>query len=85
MGTLTIGEILSYANDLTIVAVLVVIIYGGHKRWWVFGWQYTESERRSNEWRELALNGTRAARQAVDLASKNRPRLVGSEEYDASP
>lgn len=43
-----------------VLAILVAIIVGGYRRWWVFGWAYDASQREVRYWRELALT-------AIDL------------------
>lgn len=50
--------------------LLLVVVYGGVKRLWVFGWQYAESERRADEWKHLALRGTNAAESSTNVAEQ---------------
>ena len=61
-----IVEITKYANSLSVVAVLVLILLGGFKRWWVFGWHYKQVEQEKNDWRELALKGTSLAEELTE-------------------
>ena len=67
-----IVEITKYANSLSVVAVLALIIVGGFKRWWVFGWHYTQVEREKNDWRELALKGTSLAEELTEAHRQRR-------------
>ena len=52
-------------RDAGLVSLLVFALYGGYKRWWVFGWQYEAALRDKDAWKniahrweELALRGT---------------------------
>lgn len=38
-----------------VLAVLVLIILGGSRRLWVWGWQYREMENDRDFWRDVAL------------------------------
>jgi len=62
-----------------VIALLISIVYGGYKKWWVFGWIYKESESRTakaegerDDWRDIALHGTHIAEQTVDLFKRSR-------------
>lgn len=55
-----------------VVALLVIILLGGVRRWWVFGWTYREEVERGKEWRELALTGTRIAEHVASRRSGRR-------------
>lgn len=35
-------DLLDYLSRASIVTFLIIIVYGGYKRWWVFGWVYRE-------------------------------------------
>lgn len=55
-----------------IIGLLVFILVGGQRRWWVFGWQYKDSEERrikveeSNVmWMQLALRGANVTEQII--------------------
>ena len=62
--------VLSHWNDITVAALLFVILVGGSKKapWWVFGWLYQERVKEANEWKKLALRGTGLAKKAVKIA-----------------
>lgn len=49
------------------LVTLVLILYGGRKKWWVFGWQYTDLVRDRDEWKTAALRGTHIAERVVTL------------------
>lgn len=44
---------------------LVIVIYTGVRRLWVFGWLYSEKAKEADQWREMALRGTTLAEKAV--------------------
>lgn len=50
----------------------ILVLYGGWRKWWVFGWQYREAISEKEEWKRAALEGTRVASKAVDLAHDKR-------------
>lgn len=57
------------------LVLALLILYGGRKKWWVFGWQYTELLHERDEWKTAALRGTRIAERVVtihELDSKER-------------
>ena len=43
------------------VAIFILILWTGYKRIWVWGAELKASEKREQEWRELALTGTKIA------------------------
>lgn len=45
----------------------LVILFGGWKKWWVFGWHYRETVTEKNEWKEAALRGTAIAERVVTI------------------
>lgn len=47
--------LLQSVNDLGIVGLLLVIIIGGLRGFWVWGWLYREEQRDKNEWKAIAL------------------------------
>lgn len=49
------------------LVLALVILFGGWKRWWVFGWHYRETVEEKNEWKEIALRGTKIAEKVVTL------------------
>lgn len=64
---------LDYLSRAGVVVLLLVILYGGFRRWWVFGWVLKESEDRClevakdrNEWKEIALRGTGLAERLIE-------------------
>ena len=56
------------------ITMLAVILWGGLRRWWVFGWLYVAAleqvsvmRKERDEWRLLALSQTSLAKEAVDI------------------
>jgi len=52
------------------LAVLVVIIYGGMRRWYVWGWHYDEMRRERDAWRQRALRAGRLGEQSTEVAAR---------------
>jgi hypothetical protein len=79
----SLPEILKTVGDAGVLGLLILILYGLTKKWWVVGWAYEEVRKERDEWKELALSGTRAAERAVDLAQQGRkttrPKAVAEE------
>lgn len=55
-----------------IIGLLIVVILGGARRWWVFGWQYRELQDRCDKietsnamWMQLALRGVNVTEKLV--------------------
>lgn len=40
-------SLLDYLSRGSIITFLIIVVYGGYKRWWVFGWSYSELEERN--------------------------------------
>jgi hypothetical protein len=67
-------DILKIVSQAGVVGLLLIILVGGFRKWWVFGWQYKEAieqqkkiEQERDDWRNLALHGTNLAEQTVNL------------------
>lgn len=70
---------LTTTKDLGVVAILLVLLYGGAKRWWAFGYQLVDARAdcdrrvaealaREEEWKEIARATGRVAETVVDVA-----------------
>lgn len=55
-----------------VVAVLLIVIFGFMKKWWVPGWQYKAMEESNAKWMELALRSANLSESLADL-KKERP------------
>lgn len=47
------------------VVLLVFILFTGFKRYWVWGYQLKDAERRELDWKDMALRGTLIAERAT--------------------
>ena len=74
-------ELVAYARDIGIIGLLIFIILGGQRRWWVFGWIHDQQlaqcdarieEMKSDvqEWKQLALQGTALAERQAEVAER---------------
>lgn len=55
---MTIADLLAWGKDLTLTGLLFLIIYGGHRRFWVFGWVHEEAVERAEDNRRSADRAT---------------------------
>jgi hypothetical protein len=77
IADVTISQVIEYADKIGLVAVLFLILVGGKKGWWVFGWHYEEQVERTNlvreekdAWRETALIASNVATDAFRVLRK---------------
>jgi hypothetical protein len=61
-------ELSKAVGGLPLAVLLVLLLVGGYRRWWVFGWAFTEAELRHRQ--ELQASEERS--RALLLASKQR-------------
>ena len=71
---LDLPSVLKMASQAGVIGLLLIILVGGFRKWWVFGWQYKDAqdqikkvEAERDDWRNLALHGTNLAEQTVSL------------------
>lgn len=50
--------------------LLYVVVWGGRKRWWVFGWVYDAKEQEAKDWKALAMSGADTSEHGVKVAEK---------------
>lgn len=81
---MTLLELWAYIRDGGMVALLLLVIVGGWKRYWVFGWYAEELrgriddlERRLERATRVAESGTAAADRATRVAER---RAEGTHE-----
>lgn len=55
----------TFLRDAGVIGVLVIIIVGGIKKLWVWGWQYREMEKDRDFWRDTALRALNISEAAV--------------------
>jgi hypothetical protein len=65
---LTLAQLLSVVSDGGVIGLLLVVLVGGARAWWVWGWVYRASVRDRDMWRRLALSGTNLAERTLRLA-----------------
>lgn len=53
------------------LVLVLLILYGGRARWWVFGWYAAEVVKERDEWKEVALRGTKVAEVVATLVKEN--------------
>jgi hypothetical protein len=63
------GDLLRVANSVSVVALVLLILYAGYKRWWVWGWTFDAETKRGEQWRTMALNSTSTTESAIDSAA----------------
>lgn len=75
------GDFLDYLSRASVVTFLILVVYGGYKKWWVWSWQYNEKAREldamreeKNAWRETALRSANVATQAFEEIKRNPER-----------
>ena len=55
-----------------LLVALLIIIYTGVRKLWVFGWYAKEVMQDREEWKEAALRGTRVAERVVTAHEKEK-------------
>lgn len=53
-------------------ALLLLALVGAHLGWWVPGWIYRASERRSERWQQLWESQHQITSRALDVAERER-------------
>lgn len=71
MKELTVSEVFEFLRTTGLVGALFFFIYGGYKRWWVYGHQYDDVLRERDAWRESALKNGNFADRSLELARKD--------------
>lgn len=76
------SETLTIVERLGLIGLLLLILIGGSRGWWVFGRTYLALERDRDLYRDIALRGTAAAEKASNAVAslaedgvKDRRRL----------
>lgn len=65
---MTIVELVQVLRDGGMLAGLLLILVGGFRRWWVWGYQLVEMQRERDEWKGLFLRSMKVAETAVSVA-----------------
>ena len=61
------------------LALLLIIIVGGYRKWWVFGWAYRDKFDEAARWQDIALRALNVGEAAVQRDDA-RHRYLGDEE-----
>jgi len=59
--------ILPLLNSAGTLGVLVLIVYGGSRGWWVYGRTYEEMKSQRDDYKLLATQGIASIQKVVDL------------------
>lgn len=78
-SNIDLGNFLDYISRASVIVFLIVVIYGGYKRWWVFGWVWKDLDQRCDDiakekdaWRETALESSKVATKAFREFERRR-------------
>lgn len=69
---MTVQEIFEFLKTTGLVGALMIFIWGGVKRWWVYGHQYDDLRRERDAWRESALRNGNFVDRSLNLAQKDK-------------
>lgn len=72
MEEVTIAEMLGIVKDAGVIGLLVIVVAGGARCWWVYGWVYRAACEERDWWRRAAVEGTNIAERALSQAEKGR-------------
>lgn len=72
MNALPLIEVLGVAKDLTVMGALLLALWGGATKRWVWGHHYDEALAREMWWRDYATALHELTNQAVQLAERRR-------------
>lgn len=61
------GGVLDYLSRGGVLGLLALVIVGSVRKWWVPAWYATELERERDEWKSMALSGTRLAERSSSV------------------
>lgn len=63
------NAIIELLQNVGVLGLLVFILVGGSKGWWVYGAIHEDVKRDRDDWKHMALEGTNLAEKAVNQAS----------------
>lgn len=67
---LTLPNLMTFLQGAGLTGALVFFLYGGYKKWWVWGYQLEDCKVELESWKDLALRNSNLASAAVKLADK---------------
>lgn len=82
MNEMTVSEFISLASDIGIIGILIGILWGGAKAFWVWGWSHREQvadlrsqiievKKERDEWKIIAISATDIGKRVVNVAEKS--------------
>lgn len=73
---MTVDDVYRIVNTGGVVALLIVILYGGWKAspWWVFGREFRAMAQERDHWREIAWRGITTTEKAVHTIESEHAR-----------
>jgi len=66
-----VSTLLEIVQSGGIIALLIVIIYGGSKNWWVFGWQYRKQVEETEWWKNVCVRLLNISESAIEKQKEN--------------
>ncbi len=61
-------------TTLSFGTVMVLILYGGYKRIWVWGYQLDKVQKEADEWKDAALRSSGLAQTSLSIAKDKDAR-----------
>lgn len=58
--------ILQYVQSGGVLGLLLVIVLGGARGWWVYGWQWALLQKERDEWKALATGAVTSVKEIVE-------------------
>lgn len=80
---MTLTELWAYVRDGGMIALLFLILIGGWKRYWVFGWYALELQRRIEQLEARLDRATRVAESGT--AAADRATRVAERRVEGAP
>ncbi len=72
MDGMPLAQLLATVSDAGVIGLLMLVLVGGARAWWVFGWTYKLMLRDRDMWRRLALSGTSLAERSLRLVERDQ-------------
>lgn len=69
-----IDALYTLLRDGGALGLVVLLIIGGMRGWYVWGWHLRETQAECQEWKQIALRGTEIADRSLDVAAKKEQR-----------
>lgn len=78
-------KLIDIASKVSLAVVLLALLYLGSTGYWVFGSQYKDMVAQRDEWKALALKGTKVAQQASEHFITGPPEAMPPLAASAKP